>query len=122
MAFLIAEIAGLLALAYTLGWAIGFAARRAATPAERPAFIPPARLAAVTGVPPVKAPIVAPLVNPSTAFPATRPGLAWAGALAGRRATPFFRPDEDAAMRAVEGEWSPPRPPASRVTRGARSR
>ena len=98
-----AEIAGLLALAYSLGWGIGFAARRAATPVAQKSPVPAARMAAVTGAA-IKAPGRAPVMAP--AFPATRPGLAWTGQRAGHLATPFVRvrqnePDVDTAMRAA---------------------
>jgi hypothetical protein len=134
----IAEVALLLAVAYSLGWALGYAARRltAREPARPAAAIPAERLAAAIGQPAdplVRSPLIlplsvaapeAPLLPPAqpappappepaplhpTAAPASRPGEAWSGAIRGRAATrlgPLPPPDEDAAMRAIEGNWS----------------
>lgn len=131
----IGEVALLLAVAYTLGWALGYAARRltARRPAQPAAAIPAERLAAAIGQPAdplVKSPLILPLPvaapEPAaappepegppaaapelfTALPATRPGEAWSGEIRGRAANrfrPLPPPDEDAAMRAVEGNWS----------------
>jgi len=129
----IGEVALLLAVAYTLGWALGYAARRLVVraPAQPETAIPAERLAAAIGQPPeplVKSPLILPLpvaepepvpseppppppaeVPVPTAAPATRPGEAWTGEIRGRAASrfrPLPPPDEDAAMRAVEGNWS----------------
>lgn len=62
----IAEIAALLAVAYSLGWAAGYLARRLSAP--KPAIeIPAERLAAVTAAPAlVTAPIIAPVADPAS--------------------------------------------------------
>jgi len=68
----IAEVAAILALAYTLGWVIGFAARRLTAPKSIPAAIPEARLAAVTA-PAAEALVKAPVIAPLPAAPAPAP-------------------------------------------------
>lgn len=104
-------------------------------PAPQMPAIPADRLAAAIGQPAeplVKSPLILPLPvvapepvpepppEPSappepasphpTAMPASRPGEAWTGMIRGRAATRFRPlpppPDEDAAMRAIEGSWS----------------
>lgn len=67
----LAEIAALLAVAYSLGWGLGFAARWLSArrvPAAAPA-IPAERLAAATGEPLVKAPEIGPVIDPATPQP-----------------------------------------------------
>ncbi len=116
----VAEVALLLAAAYTLGWLLGYAARRLGVRRPEPvvAVIPAERLAAATGQAPplVQPPVILPLPTgePTPAAPAepppapdpvpaapepavpsasaaTRPGEAWAGEIRGRAAGRFQR-------------------------------
>lgn len=115
----LAEIAALLAVAYSLGWGLGFAARwlgarRAPTVA---ATIPADRLAAATGDPLVKAPEIGPVVDPASPEPApvevaasaSEPAIVAAGPV-----TPVAELAADASQPAIPGPEAAPAetPPA----------